>query len=102
MEYKEAVKKVQARKPKENFMVVNLAYNLKIVLPYKDGITLLSALTNAEQYNDPYNGKHTIGVLEREKILFSTMSCEEYEQHKIAMLLNISIDDVKEFQLQID
>ena len=100
MDYKEALKKVQAVKVKDNFMCIKLTYDTKLILPHKDALLFLSSLAAAEQLNDPYNKPHTIGELDRSKIEVTTLSYLEYERFKIAALLNITVDEVKEAQLQ--
>ena len=100
MEYLEAVKKVQAKKLKENYLVIQLSYNNKIVLPHKEGIMFLTSLGNAEKFKEDYNEPHRITSLDRSDITSTLMSGEEYEQYKIAALLNVSIEDVKAFALQ--
>ena len=100
MDFKEAAKKVQARKSKENFLVFTFGYNDKIVMPHKDGVALIACMANAEQLYDPYGGKHYIGEMEKTKIQINQMSQEEYERYKIAALLDISMDEVKQHQLQ--
>ena len=99
MEYLEAVKEVRTKKVKENFLVIEFSYN-KIVLPYKEGMAFLSSLSTAEKLNDDYGGMKRIIPFERTLITTTLMSGEEYEQYKIAALLNISIDEVKEFALK--
>lgn len=101
MDYKEALKKVQTAKARDNFMVIKFGYDNSLVLPHKDGIVFLTALNSAEQLNDPYNKPHTIGELERSKITVSPMSYLEYERYKIAAILNITVDEVKEQGLSI-
>lgn len=100
MDFKEAIKKVQTRKAKENYLVFTFGYNDKIVMPHKDGVALVACMANAEQLYDPYGGKHYIGEMEKTKIQISQMSHEEYERYKIAALLDISMDEVKQYQLQ--
>ena len=102
MNYEQALKKVQAKKTKENYFVFTLAYDSKLVLPHKDGIILLTALQNAEFLHDPYNGKQSIAELPRDKIQVNQMSQEEYEQFKIAALLDITVAEVKEQKLLIN
>lgn len=102
MDYKEALKKVQTKKVKENYMVINRSYNSKIVLPHKDGLLFLSSLNNAEQLNDPYNETHSITALQKDAISIRPMSCEEYEMYKIASLLKLSIAEVQELGLKSD
>ena len=100
MEYAQALKKVQTRKVKENFLLIKLGYDNTIILPHKEGTALMTNLANAEQFNDPYNARHSICELDRSKITVSQMSQEEYERHKIAALLDISIEEAKAAQLQ--
>ena len=100
MDFITAQKKVQARKVKENYLLINLGYENKILLPYKDGIAFMSALSTAEQFNDPYNKEHSISELDKDKITIKPMSQEEYERYKIAALLNMTVAEVKEMGLQ--
>lgn len=97
MDYTEAVKKVKAEKPKENFMVFSFdsSYNKRILLPYKDGAALLVLLANAELLDDRYGEPKRIVELERDTCVISAFSHQEYERYKIAALLNISPDEVK-------
>lgn len=100
MDYKEALKKVQTSRQRENFLIVELDYNNKVLLPYKDGITLLSTLANAEQLSDRYGQTKSIGPLGMDSIKSYVLSASEYEQIKIAALLNVSVDEVKQFALE--
>ena len=94
MDYKEALKKVQVKKEKEPFMVFKMAYDLNLIVPHKDGVDLMNALSNAEQLHIPYNAQHHIGEVKRDQISITTMSREEYERYKIAGLLSITPDEV--------
>ena len=96
MDYLEAVKKVQAKKPKDNYLVIEISYDSNLILPYKEGIVFLTSLVNAEQLRTPYGEKHRIVPIERTAIKSYIMSAEEYEQYKIAALLDLTMDEVKE------
>jgi hypothetical protein len=98
MEYIEAVKKAQTKSNKENFMVIETSYDTKLILPYKDGLALMSALINAEQLHEPYNAQHRISEVRRDAFKSHVMSAKEYERFKIAALLNVTIDVVKEYE----
>lgn len=102
MDYNTAVKKIQVKKVKENFLLITFAYDLKLVLPHKDGIAFINAMANAEQLHDPYQKQHGIFELDRSKITINQMSHEEYERYKIANLLNISVEEVKNFAVSTD
>lgn len=96
MNYTEALKKVQAKKPRENYMVVEFSYNCKLVVPYKDGAALISALTHAEQLSDSYSSSSKgIQPIDLHSVRSYVMSGQEYEQHKMAALLNVSIEEIK-------
>lgn len=99
MEYKDALKTVQAKKPKDNFLVFQFAYDKKFVLPHKDGVALVQAMSQAEQLKDPYREQHSIGGLDRDAFTTTSMSYEEYEQYKIAALLRIPLEEVRQLQL---
>ncbi len=98
-DYDEAYKKVQAIKPRDNYLVIEMSYDKKIVLPYKDGLAFMAALSYAEQLNTPYNERHSIKSLETDGIQSRIMSYQEYQRYKIAALLNIEINDVKLYEM---
>jgi len=97
MEYEEAKKKVQSIKTADNYFVIEMDYGTKAVLPYKDGLQFLAAMNNAELLKDPYKEKHSIGPWDRNKFKTSIMSRHEYEQFKIAALLRVSVEELKEY-----
>lgn len=96
MKYEEALKQVTTAKPQDNFMVVEFDYSTKYLLPYKDGVTLISCFANAEQLSEDYGKPKRILELERSAVSSRVMSRQEYQRFKIAALLGISPDEVKE------
>lgn len=94
----EASKKVQAKKTKENYLVVGLGYNSKLVLSHKEGMLFLQSLINAEQLHDGYGEQHRISGMSRDALKTEVMSSDEYERIKIAALLNIKPEEVLEAQ----
>lgn len=99
-EYEQAMKKVVSIKPKENYLVIDIYYHEKIILPYKDGIAFLATLANAESYKDEYNKPSAITSFNKDLLKTSIISGEDYINIKIANLLNVSLDEVKEYKLQ--
>ena len=95
--YTEAKKKVMADKHKENFMVITFGYDNIMVLPYKDGLAVMANLVNAERLDGDYNKKYITEVT-RDKQSCQIMSYKEYERYKIAALLNITYDEVKQYE----
>jgi hypothetical protein len=100
MDYKQALKLVQGSKTKENLMAIKLDYSKRLILPYKDGLAFLSALNNAEKLSSEYGSSPRIEAIDREFIEFTVMSHEEYEQIKIANLLQVTLEEVKQAALQ--
>lgn len=97
MDYNEAVKKLKTQKVKENYLCIKTDYSTKIILPYKEGLAFMSALENAEQFTEKYQEPHRIVPFNKETLTVTLMSGEEYEQYKIAALLNVDIEDVRRF-----
>lgn len=77
-----------------------MAYDKKLIMPYKEGVAFMSSLANAEQLNDPYSKPKSITGLDREAIKSSVLSYDEYERIKISTLLNITLDEVKQLALE--
>lgn len=100
MDYKQAIKLVQSSKTKENFMVIKLDYSKRLILPYKDALAFLSALNNAEKLISEYGSTPRIEAIDCEFIESTVMSHEEYERIKIANLLQVTLEEVKQAALQ--
>ncbi len=96
MDINEAIKKVRTEKPKDNLMVLEFGYDHKIILPHKDGSTILAALLNAERLRESYGDPTRVTELERDMVKIQTMSYAEYERIKVAALLHLTPNEVKE------
>ena len=92
----EARKYVQADKPKENYMILPFGYDQKLVVPYKDGVTIISALINAELYVKQYGSPTQITSMEVDCFTPTILSKEEYQRIKMGMLLNVHPDSLKD------
>lgn len=98
-EYQAAAKSVTGKKPTENYMVVQLSYDTKLVLSHKAGLALVAALENAELLKDSYSDRCKIIPMERDSLTSHFLSTQEYQQIKIANLLNVPLADVQNIQL---
>ena len=98
MNYQEAKKKLEASKTKDNFLMIRINYDMKFVLPYKDGIAFLSAFANAEQLKEPYDKNHRIVPFDPDSFTTQILSRQQYERYKIAALLGISHTAVEEME----
>ena len=99
MTYEQALKKVQATKSKENYLIIKIDYAKRLVLPYKEGMAFIQSLANAELLNEPYNEQHCITEMDRSAIVVEVMSFDEYLRFKIAPLLGVHPKDIKQPQL---
>lgn len=100
MDYTAALKKVSARKTvDDNFMRIKFSYDNVIILPYKDGVALLECLQKAERLKEGYREKPTITGLDVDSFTANQVSHEDYRAYKIAMLLNCTLDEVKQYAL---
>lgn len=93
LNYAKARKEIQARKPKSNYLLVELAYDKKYILPYEDGIKLMVALEKAEQLSKEYGKPARIHGI-KEYIECRTFSSMEYERIKLATLLQVDPEDI--------
>ena len=96
--YQSAAKEIKDKKPPENYMVVHMSYDTKLVLSHKAGLALLAALENAENFKDSYSDRCRIIPIDRDSISNSFMSSAEYQQIKIANLLNVSLSEIQNIQ----
>lgn len=93
--YQETVKELKAKKPPENFIVVSVSYDTKLILPHKAGLAFMAAIENAEVFKDSWSDKCRIKPLERDSVSMSTLSAHEYQQIKIANLLGVSLGEIQ-------
>lgn len=95
MNYAEALKKAQSIKTSDCYWVIELSYDNKIVLPHKAGVGFIDSLAQAEVLKDRYSEQHGIAPVDRSAIAIRQMSRIEYEQYKIAGLLLLTIEEVR-------
>lgn len=100
MDYAEAKKQILAEKPKDNYMVFKFdtEYSKRLLLPHKDGAALIALLANAEVLEEGYSKPKRITEIERDMVNTWVMSYQEYQRYKIAALLNITPEEVKEHE----
>ena len=98
--YQETLKKVQAEKPKENYMVVTIGYDVKLVLPWSAGLELVRSLSTAEVFVKEYGKRPVINPVNRDTTNIALMSAKEYTQTKMSMLLNMDIEDFDKMEAE--
>jgi hypothetical protein len=92
--YPEAVKARKTAKEPENRMVIQL--DGRLVLPHKDGVKLLEALANAEKLARYSSDIPPIESLDEYTVTSRVMGLREYERHKVAQLMGVSLRDVEQ------
>lgn len=95
MTYEEALKAATGKKAETGYFRLKLGYTTGIILPYKEGMTLLSALSQAEFYTSSYNNPPTIRGLESHDLEFEFCSPDERRDLHMAQLLNVTLDNIK-------
>jgi hypothetical protein len=99
MNIKEAAEIAAKHKPVSHYMRIELGYDKKLVLPYKDGLTLLGALQNAQLIEYGWSNKpDRITQIEAKAITGSPMSVQEYQDLVMANLLGVTADEVKKLR----
>lgn len=91
--YPEATKKAKTEKARENYMVIQM--DARLVTPYKDGVMLMQALVNAEVLLASWRAEPPLQPLNPDTVTSTTMSAQEYDRHKVAVLMGVSLSDVR-------
>ena len=100
MNYENAVKQVRAAKKPESYLSIRFGYSDRIVVPHKAALVLLDALATAEHYTGHYGKSPCLKQLDSDSLQVEAMSQSQYEDIKVAQLLNISLEDLKEAKKQ--
>lgn len=81
-------------KPKDNWILIEVSWDKKLVLPYDQGMVLLAALKNAELMTDEYGKDPKIVPIAKESFRTVTLAHQHYEDIKVAALLNVSLQEL--------
>ena len=77
---------------KSGKMLIRFGYNEILILDHKEGVKLIDALEKAEQLDDGFSSttNGTILPIKKGVVSIETMSGKEYEDRKMAGLLNMT------------
>ena len=81
-----------ARKTSPKYMKIEFGYGLKLIVPHKEGIIIMAAVKDAEEYDfqSPRDGKDSYYVIKPLKHsnapIAVTMNEEEYLEYKMSHL----------------
>jgi hypothetical protein len=90
-----AKKVIQNHSKEQNYMTIAFSYGTELVLPYEAGLKLLNCLEHAEEFTGEY-GNRRITPLSSGAVKSSGLPRIEYENHKIAALLNVNYTEITE------
>jgi hypothetical protein len=76
-----------------NYISIEWSYDNIIILPYKEGITLLSCLEKAQKLNAGYREKGHILPFSKKKTTINIVSSKEYMDRKICTAMDVSYDE---------
>ena len=93
--YDEALKHIYSNKPKDNFILVEYDYHKSLLLPYEEGLKLLSCLKQAEVFEEKYSQPKTIVPFNTNDFKTRILSRQDYEDIKIAALLNVTVEELQ-------
>ena len=97
-DYMAAMKKVQASKSRDNYLMCCVSWDVNLIFPYKEGMLFMEALAKAERLNEDYGKPPVIQGIDRERFAVKILSAKEYDQIRIAQLLSVKLDEVKEYE----
>lgn len=96
--YKETLDKAVKlrKKPEDNMMLIEVGYGNKCVFPHADGLKFIESIKNAEALVEDYNKPPRIEPIDRARFVISMLSSHEYNQIKMASLLGVTLNEIKE------
>ena len=94
--YEEALKSISKTK-EEQYFLVDITYELKLILPFKKAMELMASLEEALVYIPSYSKAPNLKPLEKE-ITFYAMSKNQINDIRVANLLNITREEAEKMR----
>jgi len=99
--YAQALEKVRSEEVKSNLAILYFQ-GTKLVLPHADALVIMEHLRYAECYNESYGKETSITPMPDSWVHMRLLSQKQYEDIKVAGLLNIKVDEVTKIRLAIE
>jgi len=93
-----ALKAVRSSKKPESYVRIQMDYGNYLVLPYKQGIAFLQAVEGAVVVKNRYGEAPSCRALDADTFQMAHLSQEDYETIRMAELLNVSLNDMKDLR----
>lgn len=94
--YEETLKSIPKTK-EEQFLMVDITYELKLILPFKKAMEFMASLEEALLYIPSYSKAPTLKPLEKE-MTFYAMSKDQINDIRVAKLLNITREEAEKMR----
>jgi hypothetical protein len=94
LSYDEAIKKAKTLPKTDNYMVVQI--QSRVVVPYKEGLQIMSGLQNAEKINPYWSSEPPWAPVDSGTITYEIMAPEVYHRHRVAALMGVSLKELEE------
>ena len=94
--YEETLKSIPKTK-EEQFLMVDITYELKLILPFKKAMEFMASLEEALLYIPSYSKAPTLKPLEKE-MTFYAMSKDQLNDIRVAKLLNITREEAEKMR----
>jgi hypothetical protein len=92
-DFLKAKKEIKSNRKDQNYMTISWRYGTELVLRYDDGLKLLNCLEHAEEFTGAYEDRR-ITALGSDSVKTTLLPRIEYENHKIAALLNVKYSEI--------
>jgi hypothetical protein len=93
--YADALKKVSIKTKEEQYMLMEFGYDKKCVVPLKQAVTIIECLENAQLFDENYGSKTPTLKPVQNEFRFRMFSEKELKDVKVAMLLDIPLQDIQ-------
>lgn len=94
MNYEEALELVKKEVHIDGYMWIKCGSHFNVVVPHKEGMVIINALRNAQKFEYSYSPQYLMEI-DSTEIEINYISIKQYQRHKLAELLQVSVEDVK-------
>lgn len=102
MTYDEAQAQLKKAKRESSYWLIELDWGRKLILPHAAGIQFLAALEGAEVLEGQHTNNVRVRGLSKDLLEIRPLSAADYRRYKMAALLDLSYDAVKEMELSAE
>lgn len=94
MNYEEALELVKKEVHVDGYMWIKMGSYFNVVVPHKHGLTIIDNLKYGQKFEHTYDPQY-LQEITKDDIEIHFISIKQYQRHKLAELLQVSVEDVK-------